>query len=130
MTPAVSSAIVIRFHIFGAIIAFAKVIVPSTMSIPAPTMDIHFLNKGALLRSQPVTPPNNSIGERAVPKPNKTAKTKLSIGAAKGIEYKRSIANGGHTINPLLKPSEKARTSNLPPIFFKPKFLLLSGLQS
>src|SRR3972149_303490 len=104
-------------------IVFTNVTIPRIMSIPAPTMDIHFLNKGALLRSQPVTPPNSSIGDRAVPKPNKTAKTKLSIGAAKGTEYKRSNATKyGHTTSPLLKPSEKACTSNLLPLFLTPSF--------
>src|SRR3990170_2524805 len=100
------------------------------MSTPAPTSAIHFLNMGALLRSQPETPPSNSIGDRAVPKPNKTAKRKLSIGAPKDREYKRNIANGGHTINPLLKPSEKAPTSNLTPNLFKPEFLCPTGSQS
>src|SRR4030042_3362833 len=112
-------------------IVFTNVTIPRIMSVPAPPMDIHFLNKGAVLRSQPVTPPNSSIGERAVPKPNKTAKKKLSIGAAKGTEYKRSNATKyGHTTRHLMKPSEKACTSNLLPLFFNPKFLLHSGLQS
>lgn len=103
------------------IIALAIVAIPSNMRIPAPTKDIHFLNNGALLRSQPVTPPNKSNGEKAVPKPNKTADAKPSIGAPKGIEYKRSIKSGGQTISPLLKPREKARKSNLPLDFFEPK---------
>ena len=107
-----------------------KVRAPSTTSIPPPAIESHFLNKGALLRSQPVTPPNNSIGDKEVPKPNKTATAKLSIGAPKGTEYKRRAANGGHTINPLLKPSDKARKSNLPQSFWEPKFLAQSGLQS
>ena len=107
-----------------------KVRTPSNTSIPPPIIDSHFLNKGALLRSQPVTPPNNSIGDKEVPKPNKTATAKLSIGAPKGREYKRRVANGGHTIKPLLNPSDKARKSNLPQSFWEPKFLAQSGLQS
>jgi hypothetical protein len=43
------------------------------MSIAAPNAEIHFRNKGALLRSQPVAPPNKSRGDKAVPRPNKTA---------------------------------------------------------
>ena len=103
---------------------------PSITSTPPPAMESHLLNKGALLKSQPVTPPNNSIGDNEVPKPNKTATAKLSIGAPKGTEYKRRAANGGHTIKPLLKPSDKARKSNLPQIFWEPRFLAHSGLQS
>jgi hypothetical protein len=103
--------------------------IPSIISIAAPAIDIHFLNKGALLKSQPVTPPNSNNGDTAVPRPNKTATAKLSIGVAKGTEYNRSITNGGHIINPLLKPSEKARTSNRL-CFFMSKFLLSSDLQS
>ncbi len=107
-----------------------KVRMPSSTSIPPPAIESHFLNKGALLRSQPVTPPNNSIGDKEVPKPNKTATAKLSIGAPKGTEYKRRAINGGQTINPLLKPSDKTRKSNLPQSFWEPKFLAQSGLQS
>jgi hypothetical protein len=83
------------------------------MRIKAPAKAIHFLNKGALFRSQPETPPNNSMGDMAVPKPNRTAKRKLSIGVPNGIEYKRRKTNGGQRISPRLKPSEKAPKSNL-----------------
>jgi len=76
-----------------------------------------------------VTPPRSSNGDKVVPKPNKTATTKLSIGAVKGTEYTRSITSGGHKIKPLLKPNEKARTSNRPLVFITPKFLVFSGLQ-
>ena len=96
----------------------AKAATPNIISIKAPVKAIHFLNKGALLRSQPETPPSSSMGEMVVPKPNSTAKRKLSIGLPKGIEYKRSIANGGQIINPRLKPSEKAPASNLPERLF------------
>ena len=99
------------------------------MSIPAPILDIHLLKSGALLRSQPVTPPNSNIGDKAVPKPNKTAKITLSIGAANVAEYKRSAIKGGHTINPRVKPKEKARMSNLVDSFVTPKFLSFSVLQ-
>jgi len=51
-----------------------------------PAMESHFLNKGALLRSQPVTPPSNNIGDKDVPKPNKIATTKLSVEAPKDTE--------------------------------------------
>ena len=100
---------------FGEKTVLSMVMTPSTTSVPPPSIEIHFLNKGALLSSQPVTPPKSIMGDNAVPKPNKTATTKLSMGAAKGMVYKRSIATKyGHTINPLLSPSEKARTSNRP----------------
>src|SRR5665647_2046227 len=61
---------------------FIIVAIPSSISIAAPAIETHFLNKGALLSSQPVTPPSKSIGERAVPKPNKTAKPTLPSGLA------------------------------------------------
>jgi hypothetical protein len=60
--------------------------IPSKISIPAPPIEIHFRNRGALLRSQPVAPPNSSIGDKAVPKPNKTAKLTLPMGVEKGKE--------------------------------------------
>jgi hypothetical protein len=94
------------------IIAVINSAIPITISIPAPPIEIHFRNKGALLRSQPVAPPSSSIGDRAVPKPNKTAKLTLPTGVEKGNEYIKSAINGGHRISPLLKPSEKARKSN------------------
>ena len=102
---------------------------PSATSIPPPAMESHFLNRGALLRSQPVTPPSRSMGDNVVPKPNKSATKKLSTGAPKGTEYKRSSARGGHTIKPLLRPSEKARKSNLP-VFFAGRVSLFSGVQA
>jgi hypothetical protein len=61
-------------------------LVPSTISIPAPAIETHFLNKGALLRSQPVTPPNSNIGDNVVPKPNRIAIPTLPIGFEKGSE--------------------------------------------
>ena len=106
-----------------------KVRTPIATSVPPPAKESHFLNKGALLRSQPMTPPNSNSGDSTVPKPNKTATVKLSIGVAKGTEYKRRSAKGGHKTKPLLKPSENARTSNLPS-FFTLGFSLYSGLQA
>jgi hypothetical protein len=100
---------------------------PSKMSVPLPIIEIHFLNKGALLRSHPVSPPNRIIGDIAVPKPNKTATAKLSIGLESCSEYRRSMAiRYGHMINPLLKPKEKARKSNLVLVCSASKFVLHS----
>jgi hypothetical protein len=67
-----------------------------------------------LLRSQPVTPPSKSIGEIAVPTPNKTANATLSTGLANGTEYSKSASNGGQSTKPLLNPKVKAPASNLP----------------
>ena len=103
---------------------------PSRRSIPAPIFDIHRLKRGALLRSQPVTPLSSNNGDNAVPKPNRTGKIKLSIGAEEVIEYRRIAIRGGQTINPLVKPIEKARMSNLSVNFFKPKCLPSSTLQT
>ena len=94
------------------IAAVANVAMPSIIRIAAPPRVIHFLNKGAFLRSQPVIPPSNNIGDKAVPKPKRIATAKVSTGAAKGNEYNISSRSGGHTTKPLLKPNEKARTSN------------------
>jgi hypothetical protein len=88
------------------------VLIPSRISTTAPAIDIHVLNNGALLRSQPVTPPSTNIGEIAVPTPNKTAKATLSTGLPKGIEYNKSANKGGQRIKPLLKPNVKAPVSN------------------
>jgi hypothetical protein len=104
--------------------------IPSIVRIPAPIIDIHFLNSGALLSSQPVTPPNRSIGDKAVPRPNRIAKAKLSIGAPKDTEYRRSSSSGGHTINPLVNPSKKARKSNLPLIPAMLSFLVSCAVES
>jgi hypothetical protein len=79
------------------------------MSNTLPSIDIHFLNKGALVRSHPVTPPNSNIGDKAVPTPNSRAKTTLSRAVVNAAEYvTRRRSRGGHTINPLLNPREKA----------------------
>ena len=91
-------------------IELIRVLIPSRISTAAPAIAIHVLNRGALLRSQPVTPPSTNIGEIAVPMPNKTANAMLSTGLAKGTEYSKSAINGGQRISPLLKPkSEGAR---------------------
>ena len=71
---------------YNLIIAFINSAIPSTISIPAPPIEIHFRNNGALLRSQPVAPPSSSIGDKAVPKPNRTAKPTLPNGVEKGNE--------------------------------------------
>ena len=102
---------------------FTKVVAPSSISAIPPITEIHFLNDGALLSSQPVTPPNSNIGDRVVPKPKKKATTKLSLGEAKGIEYKRSKTKGGQITKPLLNPNEKARTSKLFLVLVKSKVL-------
>ena len=59
---------------------------PSSINSAAPPIEIHFRSNGALLRSHPVNAPNKSIGESAVPKPNKTAKATLPTGVEKGRE--------------------------------------------
>lgn len=51
-----------------------------------------------------------------VPTPNRTAKARLSMGFAKGIEYAKSAIKGGQRISPLLKPSVNAPVSSLPRI--------------
>jgi hypothetical protein len=56
------------------------------MSTPAPPIEIHIRSNGALLRSQPVTPPSRSIGDKEVPKPNKNANPTLPSGVEKGKE--------------------------------------------
>jgi hypothetical protein len=77
-------------------------------------MEIHFLNKGALFSSHPVTPPKSKIGDRAVPTPKSKAKAKLSNEVVNAAEYVTKRNNkGGHTISPLLNPREKACKSNL-----------------
>lgn len=68
-----------------------KVSIPRTINTPPPTRETHFLNRGALFRSQPMTPPNTSIGEIAVPSPNKTATAKLSLGEAKDTELVNQV---------------------------------------
>jgi hypothetical protein len=67
-----------------------------------------------LVRSQPVTPPNSSIGESAVPIPNTNAIAKLSSGTAPAVDVARKNSKDEHITSPLLKPSEKARKSNFP----------------
>lgn len=56
---------------------------PKIIRIMPPIIVIHFLYKGALVRSQPVMPPNSSsVGDIAVPMPNSIAVFMLSMGAA------------------------------------------------
>ena len=55
------------------------------MSTAAPPIDTHLRRRGALLRSHPVAPPINRIGDSAVPTPKSTAKAILSTGEANGI---------------------------------------------
>jgi hypothetical protein len=62
------------------------VIIPRTIRTELPAIEIHFRKSGALFNNQPVTPPNNKIGEKAVPNPNKTAIPTLPSGLEKGKE--------------------------------------------
>ncbi|HII85347.1 TPA: hypothetical protein HA273_01930 [Candidatus Bathyarchaeota archaeon] len=52
-----------------------------------------------------------SRGDRAVPRPNKTAKINPSIGVAKAREYTRRAIKGGHNTRPRERPRKKARIS-------------------
>jgi hypothetical protein len=90
-----------------------SVIIPSKIIIIAPARAIYVRSKGALLKSQPVTPPISNIGEIAVPIPNKTAKATLSMGLANRTEESKRAIKGGQRTRPLLKPKVKAPTSNL-----------------
>jgi hypothetical protein len=63
-----------------------RVLMPSRIIMMAPARVMYRRNKSALFKSQPVTLPINSIGDMAVPRPNRTAKAMLSRGLAKGIE--------------------------------------------
>ena len=49
-----------------------------------PANEIHFLNRGALFNSHPVTPPNIKSGEIVVPIPNNTANDMLPRGVENG----------------------------------------------
>jgi len=80
------NAIKNQVSIYSLVTAFTNAISPSSISTAAPPIEIPFRSKGALLRSQPVTPPNRSIGESAVPKPNRTANPTQPIGVEKGRE--------------------------------------------
>jgi hypothetical protein len=90
-----------------------NVLIPSRISIAAPNIEIHLRKRGALFSSQPVVPPRSRIGDKAVPKPNKIAKMKLSNGDANATEVSKSASNGAHITKPLDKPNEKARKSSL-----------------
>lgn len=57
---------------------------PSIISAAAPAREIHLRNSGALLRSQPVTPPNTKRGEIVVPNPNRIANVMVAAGLEKG----------------------------------------------
>jgi hypothetical protein len=56
------------------------------MRAAAPSLEIHFLNRGAFSRSHPVAPPIRIIGDNDVPTPNRTANAKLSTGEANDTE--------------------------------------------
>jgi hypothetical protein len=111
-------------------IVLIRVLNPNTTSNTPPSIDIHFLKWGAFARSQPVIPATSNIGDKAVPIPNSMAMMKLSSGVVNAAEYvTRRSSNGGHTIRPLLRPSEKAWKSNLSFILRNVKFVLSFGMQ-
>ena len=84
---------------------------PSMIRMTPPAIAVYLRKSGALFSSQPVTPPKRSIGEIAVPKPNRIAIATLPAGSTRVIVVVRIKINGAQTIKPLVKPNENAPKS-------------------